>query len=105
MIHPDVARHVPEIRELCRQFGVQKLEIFGSAVRDEFDPVTSDVDFIVTYPKDYDFGPWLRNYFAFRNALAQLLERDVDLVMYKASQRRTSFRTRIQSDREELYAA
>lgn len=37
MIHPAVAQHIPAIRNLCREFGVEKLEIFGSAVTDRFD--------------------------------------------------------------------
>ena len=35
------------LRELCERYGVQKLELFGSAARGEFDPAHSDLDFIV----------------------------------------------------------
>ncbi len=65
MIHPDVARHIPEIRTLCREFGVSKLEIFGSAVTDAFDPGRSDVDFLVEYPERYDFGDFGERLFQF----------------------------------------
>ncbi len=41
---------------LCRRFGVMRLEVFGSAVRDAgFDPKRSDADFLVT------FAPAARN--------------------------------------------
>jgi predicted nucleotidyltransferase len=84
MIHPIVANHIPEIRKLCREFGVSRLEIFGSAVTDAFDPEQSDVDFLVTYPEGYDFGLWARRLQEFERSLSDLLGRDADLVMVKA---------------------
>jgi predicted nucleotidyltransferase len=35
------------LRELCERYGVEKLELYGSAARGEFDPAHSDLDFIV----------------------------------------------------------
>jgi predicted nucleotidyltransferase len=83
-MHPDVARHIPAIQALCREFGVARLEIFGSAVTADFDPERSDVDFLVTYPEDYDFGLWLVRFFDLERALASTLQRDVDLIMHGA---------------------
>lgn len=78
-IHP----HRTEIQRLCRQFGVQQLDLFGSAARPSFDPACSDVDFVV------DFGPGeqpdlFNRYFGLKESLEQLLERGVDLVMVGA---------------------
>ena len=39
-----ITDRLPEIKELCRTHYVQRLSIFGSAVRDDFNPETSDVD-------------------------------------------------------------
>lgn len=72
------------IRALCREFGVARLELFGSAATDDFDPVRSDVDFLATYPEDYDFGRLLGRLQDFESALAELLGRDVDVVMVSA---------------------
>ncbi|MGE3798660.1 MAG: nucleotidyltransferase domain-containing protein, partial [Thermomicrobiales bacterium] len=47
MIHPDVEKHLDEIIRLCEEYGVARLEIFGSAVSGEFDPERSDVDFLI----------------------------------------------------------
>jgi predicted nucleotidyltransferase len=33
-----------QIAELCRQYGVSRLEVFGSAVDGRFNPDLSDVD-------------------------------------------------------------
>jgi len=77
-------RHT-ELATLCDRFGVQRLEVFGSAASGEgFDPRTSDLDFIVEFRADQDFGPWLQNYFAFREALSNLFGFPVDLVMSSA---------------------
>ena len=35
------------LRELCERFGVERLELFGSAARGAFDPAHSDLDCIV----------------------------------------------------------
>jgi len=38
-----IEKHRAEIEALCREFGVSRLELFGSAATDEFDPDTSDI--------------------------------------------------------------
>jgi predicted nucleotidyltransferase len=74
-----------ELSELCERFGVKRLEVFGSASSGEaFDPQTSDVDFIVEFRAGQELGPWLRHYFAFREALSKLIGYPVDLVMASA---------------------
>ncbi len=37
------------IGKLCRTHGVSRLVIFGSAVRGDWDPATSDLDFLVEF--------------------------------------------------------
>ncbi|HTV61979.1 MAG TPA: nucleotidyltransferase domain-containing protein, partial [Verrucomicrobiae bacterium] len=37
------------IVEACRQFGVGRLEVFGSAVRGDFNVQNSDLDFIADF--------------------------------------------------------
>jgi predicted nucleotidyltransferase len=37
------------VGELCRLYHVRRLDIFGSAVRADFDPARSDVDLLVTF--------------------------------------------------------
>jgi hypothetical protein len=82
-MQPTIEHHRDEIKRFCRQFGVQTLELFGSATGDSFDPQRSDVDFVV------DFGGCLgtpppdlfSRYFGLNEALSTLLGRKVDLVM------------------------
>jgi hypothetical protein len=70
-----------EIAEVCRQFGVCRLEVFGSASEGDFDPERSDVDFLVEFCPGVSMGPWLARYFDLNDALASLLGCPVDLVM------------------------
>lgn len=99
-----VAVHLEEIRALCREFGVLRLEVFGSALTPRFDPETSDIDLLVEYPTDYDFGLWLGRYFDLNERLAAVLGRPVDLVMVGAV-RKPRFIEAIRENRRLLYAA
>ena len=76
-----VEEKLDAIRALCEEFGVLRLELFGSAATGAFDPARSDLDFLVEFPPDYDFGPWLTRYTELEDRLSELFGRPVDLVM------------------------
>lgn len=38
-----------EIGRICAEHGVSRLRLFGSALSHRFDPVTSDIDFVVDF--------------------------------------------------------
>jgi len=44
-----VERNLPALTELCRRFGVRRLDLFGSAATGHFDPARSDLDFLVEF--------------------------------------------------------
>lgn len=74
-----VQRNLPAIEELCRKHSVRRLFLVGSALREDFDPARSDIDFVV------DFLPRERRgfddvYFLLREDLIALLGREVDLI-------------------------
>ena len=103
-MHSTIEQHQDQLIALCREFGIARLEVFGSAATDAFDPKRSDIDFIVEYPPDYDFGPWLHRYFALRDRLADLFGRPVDLVMAGAM-RKPRFIESANESRRVLYAS
>ena len=37
-----IEKHLDKVAELCRRAGARRLEIFGSAVRPDFDPASLD---------------------------------------------------------------
>ncbi len=92
-----------QIEELCRQFRVRRLDVFGSAIREDFDPDRSDVDFVVEFDRDPERNLF-RDYMDLRQALADALGRPVDLVMEGAVRNRY-IRRAIQATRRPVYAA
>lgn len=92
------------VRALARAYGVARLELFGSAATDEFDAGRSDVDFLAWYPEGYDFGPWLGRLQDFERDLAELLGRDVDVVMISALSNKW-FRREAEKTRTVVYEA
>jgi predicted nucleotidyltransferase len=80
---PNLKLELPleHIAAFCRRWGIARLEIFGSALRDDFRP-DSDLDFLFTpgpdFRRDKVYGPWAHNYMA--EELAGLLGRKVDLI-------------------------
>ena len=101
---PLIERHLEAIRDLCREFDVVRLEVFGSAATGDFDPDRSDVDFLVEYAPETDLGPWMKRYFDLKERLEHLLGRPVDLVMVGAL-RNPYFIRSVNESRRVLYAA
>lgn len=100
-----VSDKLDQLTVLCRRFGVQRLEVFGSAASgDDFDQERSDLDFLVEFLPEQDLGPWLSHFFAFRDELSQLYERPVDLVLSSAPRNRY-FAREVNRTRQTLYAA
>jgi hypothetical protein len=79
-VHPLIEENLAAMQALAREYGVTRLEVFGSVCTPAFDPARSDVDFLVEYPTGYEFGPWLKRFHALRRALAEVVAHDVDLV-------------------------
>lgn len=103
-MHPLLADNLDRIRALCEAFGVARLEVFGSINTPAFDPARSDVDFLVTYPEGYDYGPWLARHFELRDRLEDVVGRTVDLLINTAFENRFFVRS-LNESRRELFAA
>ncbi len=89
------------LKDLCMEFGVRRLDLFGSAARSHEAP--EDYDFLV----DFDHlepGQYADQYFGFLEALEDLFECPIDLVMRSSIQNRF-FLEAIERDLKELYAA
>ncbi len=92
------------IADLCRRYHVARLELFGSACTPEFDPASSDLDFLVEFLPGTDLGPWLSRLFEFEDDLRSVTGRRVDLVM-GAALRNQWFRREADKTRELIYDA
>jgi predicted nucleotidyltransferase len=78
-----IASHQRELLELCERFAVRRLEVFGSAAGERFDPSRSDLDFLVEL-RTASPREMADRYFGLLEALEGLFGRSVDLVMTAA---------------------
>ncbi len=82
-MHPIVESMRAEVAEVCRRRGIRRLELFGSAARDDFDEARSDLDFLVEFEEARE-GPGLESWFGLKDELESMFDRPVDLVSYDA---------------------
>ena len=72
------------IRQFCRRWKISELALFGSVLRTDFRP-DSDVDVLVTFADDADWG--LLSHLQMQQELATLLQRPVDIISRRALER------------------
>lgn len=102
-MNPIIDNNRDELRKLCEKYRVKRLDVFGSAAGDSFDPATSDLDFLVSF-HDLSFGEVADTYFNLLEAIRTLFDRSVDLVMESAIDN-PYFRESVEESRILLYAA
>jgi len=98
-----IDRHRGEVAALCRRAGARRLDAFGSAVRADFDPQTSDLDFLVEFD-DVPPATYAQCYFSLKEGLEALFGRPVDLVT-ESSLVNPYFRERVIAERQTVYAS
>lgn len=102
MIDP-LAGKLEAIAALCRQFGVLRLDVFGSAAKGTFDPATSDLDFVASFA-DRDVPGYATRYLRFAEGLEDLLERPVDLITEQGI-KNPYFREEVDDTRRSVYVS
>jgi predicted nucleotidyltransferase len=101
--NPLIESHRTELAAVCRRRRVRVLELFGSAVRGDFDTTRSDLDFLVEFLPLRE-GEHADAYFGLLEDLETLFQRPIDLVMTRAIRNRY-FAEGIRESRTTLYAA
>ena len=99
----DVTKHLDEIAALCRRYGVLRLDLIGSAATGDFNPATSDLDFVATFADTHE-PDFLGRYLDFADALEALFGRSVD-VLTDGSIRNPRYRELIDATRQPIYDA
>lgn len=97
----DIDDYAADLETLCRRYGVQRLELFGSAAAASFDDETSDLDFLVEFGH-FASGEYANAYFGLLEELERLFGRPVDLVVDSAI-RNPYFRESVQRNKRRLY--
>jgi predicted nucleotidyltransferase len=81
LTHGKLAIDEAALDEFCRRWKIAKLELFGSALRDDFD-AESDIDLLVTYEPSAGWG--LFQHAEIEEELGALIGRKVDLITRRA---------------------
>lgn len=100
----EIALHHEELRALCRRFHVRRLDLFGSAARDDFDAARSDIDFLVEFDATHPEALSLRTFVGLKESLEALFRRPVDLIEAGAT-RNPYLQASIERSREPLFEA
>jgi len=66
-----------KIAEFCRARGIRKLSLFGSVVRDDFDPARSDMDVLAEFVPEV-LAKTGSEYFLYGEQLEEIIGRKVD---------------------------
>jgi len=105
-MHPAVSSKRESLAALCRRFHVRRLEVFGSATRDQdFDPDRSDTDLLIEFEPGAE--PGMAGFLNVKEALEQVLGRPVDLIDRNAVEQSRNYlrRRRILQEAEPIFVA
>ena len=97
-----IEQHREEVAALCRHAGARRLDVFGSGAREDFDPTSSDLDFLVEFD-DLPPAKYANAYFVLKESLETLFDRPVDLVT-DVGLENPYFRDRVIAERKLVYA-
>lgn len=98
-----IEQHREQLTALCRKYRVKRLEVFGSAARERFDPSRSDIDLLVEFCP-IESGAYFDTYFNLLEELHALFGAPVDLVVARAI-RNPYFKDAVDETKKLLYAA
>lgn len=91
-----------QLQQLCKEFSVKELYLFGSATTNDFSE-GSDLDFIVKFDRQ-GFEGAFDQFIDFKQELEQIYGRSVDLYHLKKF-RNSIFQQEVERSKELLYAA
>ena len=70
--------NIENLNKICINYNVEKMYLFGSVLNSNFNK-NSDVDLLVKF-KEIELAEYFDNYINFKEKLAELFGRDVDLL-------------------------
>jgi len=97
----DIEPYKDAIATICRKLAIRKLELVGSAAREDFDQTHSDVDLLVEFEGNEVL---FKRYFELKKCLEELFGREVDLIQEEAV-KNPYVKQSIDHDRIMIYAA
>lgn len=76
----DITKYKKEIEAICRELSLARLDLIGSASRDDFSS-DSDIDVLVTFQGNSSL---FKRYFALKEKLEAIFDRPVDVIEERA---------------------
>ena len=96
----DLAPFKSDIEIICTDLSLRRLDLIGSAARDDFSE-TSDIDVLITFEGDEDL---FERYFSLKERLEAVFKRKVDVIEERAI-RNPFFRRSVNRDRVKVYGS
>ncbi len=90
------------LRQLCKEFDIRTMYLFGSALTESFGP-DSDIDILISF-KELPFDKYTDNFFKLHKSLEALFGRKVDLLTERSLSNPVFIKS-IEKTRKLLYAA
>jgi uncharacterized protein len=102
-MHAMIQERLGALGDLCRRHRVAKLDVFGSAARGDFDPESSDLDFLVEF-EPMPPAEHADSFFGLLEDLERLFGRRIDLLEPEPIEN-PYLRKSIEQSREALFEA
>jgi len=97
----ELSTYDSEIKKLCESLGVRRLDLVGSAARDDFHPELSDIDVLIEFQGDEAL---FDRYFELKHGLEEIFGRKVDVIQ-RGAIRNPYLRQSVEQDRIAIYEA
>ena len=98
-----ITENITKLKELCKQYKVNSLYVFGSVIKNNFNE-NSDIDFLISFDKHISIEEYTDNYFALQYQLRAIFKREIDLITDK-SLSNPYFIESIEQTKQQLYGA
>ncbi len=95
----DLSPYQAKLKELCHSLSVRRLELVGSAAREDFFPESSDMDVLIEFEGDHAL---FDRYFELKFGLEDIFGRKVDVIQGGAI-KNPYLRTTLEKDRIAIY--
>ncbi|MCK4993463.1 MAG: nucleotidyltransferase domain-containing protein [Candidatus Omnitrophica bacterium] len=98
----DIKPYEEQIKKICIELQLKKLDLFGSATTENFGP-NSDLDIIVEFKNDVELNRF-DSYFQLKKQLQSIFHRPIDIII-DGSVKNPYLKENIAQTRKNIYAS
>ncbi|MDA0745596.1 MAG: nucleotidyltransferase domain-containing protein [bacterium] len=97
----DLSAYQSKLTALCNSLSVKRLELVGSAAREDFQPESSDIDVLIEFEGNHAL---FDRYFELKFGLERILGRKVDVIQ-RGAIKNPHLRATLERDKIAIYGA